>query len=259
MKVAASLSLTSKTVTAVIDFPSKSSTESLQSTPGLVSHLSLPDEQKYGSSNTQNTNSHINSKVQDAVLAKQLESKGRTVKRFLDWKAQKMFPPPVHELGSKVSNVSPMFTASSPASTAHMGPFRPEGKLLSIQDTGTRQILTTKTGTLIAHFSEHTGAVNQLKAAPDHAFFISASDDGTVKVWDTQRLERNVTNRSRVTYNHNSTSFCHYNYSSRSILFCATESKVRCVTFAQNTHTVASGAADGSIHVWRLVYDASHA
>ena len=55
-------------------------------------------------------------------------------------------------------------------------------------------------GILAANLTEHRGAVNQLRVSPDHNFFVSASDDGSVKVWDTRRLERNVTNRARLTY-----------------------------------------------------------
>ena len=53
---------------------------------------------------------------------------------------------------------------------------------------------------MAAHLSEHRGPVNQLRVSPDHNFFASCSDDGTIKIWDTQRLERNVTNRARLTY-----------------------------------------------------------
>jgi len=57
-------------------------------------------------------------------------------------------------------------------------------------------------GILVAHLHEHHGPVNQLKATRDNLFFASCSDDGTVKIWDCQRLtnQKNVTNRSRLTY-----------------------------------------------------------
>lgn len=53
-------------------------------------------------------------------------------------------------------------------------------------------------GSLVAHLTEHQGAVNQMSLSPDHHFFATASDDGSVLLWDTQRLEKNVTNRSRL-------------------------------------------------------------
>ncbi|KAJ3267994.1 Serine/threonine-protein kinase, partial [Borealophlyctis nickersoniae] len=90
-------------------------------------------------------------------------------------------------------------------------------------------------GTLIAHLSEHRGPINALKLSADHAFFATASDDGTVKVWDTQRLERNVTNRSRLTY-------------------VGHGGKVKSLAFCENTHSIASISDNGSIHVSRVEY-----
>jgi len=86
-------------------------------------------------------------------------------------------------------------------------------------------------GVLVATFGEHTGAVNRVLTSPDHLFFITGSDDGTVKVWDTTRLERNLAHRSRQTHRQ------------------AENAEVKCLTFMENTHTFASGATDGSIHV----------
>ena len=89
-------------------------------------------------------------------------------------------------------------------------------------------------GQLLTQFSEHTAAINQICAAPDHAFFITGSDDGTVKIWDTMRLEKNVTPRSRHTYRH------------------APGSKVKALCFVENSHTFISAADDGSVHAVRI-------
>ena len=95
-------------------------------------------------------------------------------------------------------------------------------------------------GTLLALFSEHTGIVNQICVAPDHAFFVTASDDSTVKIWDTLRLEKNITPRSRQTHRH------------------APGAKVKALCFIENTHTFVSGATDGSIHAVRIDYHNLH-
>ncbi|KAL4797957.1 hypothetical protein BDV19DRAFT_357658 [Aspergillus venezuelensis] len=92
------------------------------------------------------------------------------------------------------------------------------------------------TGTLVALFGEHSGPVNRVVVAPDHSFFVTGSDDGTVKVWDTTRLEKNLTPRSRQTYRH------------------STEAKVKALTFVENTHTFVSAATDGSIHAVKVDY-----
>lgn len=92
------------------------------------------------------------------------------------------------------------------------------------------------TGTLVATFGEHAGPINRILPSPDHAFFVTASDDGSVKIWDTVRLERNLAYRSRQTHKH------------------AEGAKVRCVTFIENTHTFVSGATDGYVNVVKVDY-----
>ena len=89
-------------------------------------------------------------------------------------------------------------------------------------------------GVHVATFGEHTAAINRILPSPDHIFFITASDDGTVKVWDTLRLERNLIHRSRQTHSHSD------------------GAKVTCVAFVENTHTFISCASDGTIDVVKV-------
>lgn len=92
-------------------------------------------------------------------------------------------------------------------------------------------------GKLIAYFTEHSGPITSIAVSPDHAFFVSGSEDGTVKVWDTARLEKNVTSRSRATYS-------------------AQKGAITAVLILESSHCVASAATDGSLHIWRV--DLSH-
>ncbi|KAF9204955.1 Serine/threonine-protein kinase [Haplosporangium sp. Z 27] len=92
-------------------------------------------------------------------------------------------------------------------------------------------------GTLIAHLAEHKASVNQILVSPDHTFFVSCSDDGSVKIWDTARLEKNVTNRARMSYN-------------------ALGGRVNCMSFIENTHSVAAASDNGLIHIFRVHYSA---
>ncbi len=89
-------------------------------------------------------------------------------------------------------------------------------------------------GVLVATFGEHTGPINRVLPSPDHTFFLTGSDDGTVKIWDTLRLERNLAHRSRQTHRHSN------------------GAKVKCLAFVENTHTFVSGATDGSINIVRV-------
>lgn len=97
------------------------------------------------------------------------------------------------------------------------------------RDTGSRRPETT----LIAHLNSHGDAVTGLAVSPDHMFFVSASDDKTVKVWDTARLERNVTSKPRHTYGQH-------------------HARVKCVCILEGVHCFASAADDGSLHIVRV-------
>lgn len=117
----------------------------------------------------------------------------------------------------RVSDVFQLANGSGvPENTiSHSEPWRPNGHLLTM-------------------FHEHTAAVNCVVPAPDHAFFATASDDGTCKIWDTTRLEKNVTPRSRQTYKH------------------AAGAKVKALCFVESSHALVSAANDGSVHVVRV-------
>lgn len=90
------------------------------------------------------------------------------------------------------------------------------------------------TGRLVATFSEQVGAVNRVAVSPDHVFFVTGGDDGTVKVWDSARLERNIAHKSRQTHRH------------------APGAKVTALCFIENTHCFISCASDGSVHVVKV-------
>ncbi|KAL5523732.1 hypothetical protein ACEPAG_7905 [Sanghuangporus baumii] len=114
----------------------------------------------------------------------------------------------------------------------HEGPVRRRNasrQNFSSRDTKRRNIEAI----LIANLNSHTDAVNGIAVSSDHLFFVSCSDDKTVKVWDTARLERNVTSRPRHTYVQH-------------------HSRVRCVCMLEGYHTFASAAEDGSLHVIRV-------
>lgn len=88
---------------------------------------------------------------------------------------------------------------------------------------------------LLRRLQEHRRAVRALTVSQAATFVASASDDGTVKVWDCRRLEKDVSFRSRVTY-------------------AAQGGCILACTACDQDHQVASGSSNGSVHVWRVEY-----
>ncbi|EDN03204.1 hypothetical protein HCAG_01068 [Histoplasma mississippiense (nom. inval.)] len=140
-----------------------------------------------------------------------------TILKLLDAVFAENYPIDLYDFGPTVSPVSAHHPIKKASFQSPDKPWRPQGNLVAV-------------------FGEHSGSINRVVVAPDHTFFVTASDDGTLKIWDTTRLEKNVTPRSRQTHRHNS------------------GAKVKCVTFIENTHTFVSAATDGSIHAVRIDY-----
>lgn len=89
-------------------------------------------------------------------------------------------------------------------------------------------------GVLASRFVEHTAAVNKIVPSPDHSFFLSCSDDGSIKIWDCARLEKNVINRSIQTISYGS------------------ETKVKFICFMVNSYTIAASLSTGKIAFIRV-------
>mmetsp|Transcript_187 Transcript_187/g.262 ORF Transcript_187/g.262 Transcript_187/m.262 type:complete len:577 (-) Transcript_187:59-1789(-) len=84
---------------------------------------------------------------------------------------------------------------------------------------------------------EHNGAVTRLAISQDQSFFVSGSHDGTCRVWEMRRFENVVGLQSSLVYKgHNKNGM----------------GRVNDVCIVENSHSVVSGASDGSVHVWRV-------
>lgn len=90
-------------------------------------------------------------------------------------------------------------------------------------------------GVLVAHLQEHRSAVNDIAVSTDHSFFVTASDDSTVKVWDSRKLEKDISFRSRLTY-------------------CLEGSRALCATMLHGSAQVVVGSSDGTIHMFSIDY-----
>ncbi|KAL5987755.1 Serine/threonine-protein kinase [Asimina triloba] len=90
-------------------------------------------------------------------------------------------------------------------------------------------------GVLVAHLQEHRSAVNDIAVSNDHSFFVSVSNDSTVKIWDTRKLEKDISFRSRLTYS-------------------LEGSRALCSTMLRGSAQVVVGASDGTIHMFSVDY-----
>lgn len=129
-----------------------------------------------------------------------------------------------------------MYVDNFPHDIAEFGPLvQPISKRKSTKNSGqTSEDAWRPSGRLVATFAEHTEAVNRIVPSPDHVFFITGGDDGFVKVWDSARLERNVSHRSRQTHKHGA--------GARVVALC----------FIDSTHCFVSCATDGSVHIVKV-------
>ena len=104
-------------------------------------------------------------------------------------------------------------------------------------DSGPKTDIKTwkPTGTLVAHLTQHKQAVNQLKISEDNQFFASCSNDGTVRIWDCQKLEKKVTNRSRLIFDQH-----------------AQGGKLLSLSILEHSHSIACGSENGRISIFRV-------
>lgn len=89
-------------------------------------------------------------------------------------------------------------------------------------------------GVLVSSFEEHKGAITSLAVSPDHNFFITGSEDGTVKIWDCYRLEKNVINMPVQT------------------LTFEDGIKVTGLCFLENSYTFTCATSDGVLSLVRI-------
>ncbi|KAL5441282.1 hypothetical protein PMIN07_004306 [Paraphaeosphaeria minitans] len=141
------------------------------------------------------------------------------VLKLLDSMLLERFPMGAMEFGPKVEiSNEPSFIRYKDGHLSQNGlPWRPQGRLLGV-------------------LGEHTATVRRILVASDQTFFITGSDDGTVKIWDPSRFERHLSLSARQTYSLgegvNVTSLC----------------------FVEQTYCFVATGSDGSVHVVKVKF-----
>ncbi|AQK75788.1 protein kinase family protein / WD-40 repeat family protein [Zea mays] len=117
-----------------------------------------------------------------------------------------------------------------------------QGDIIPNSDTGglpfSRSAVNLETGwkprgILVAHLQEHRSSVNDIAVSNDNTFFVTASDDSSIKIWDTRKLEKDIAFRSRLTYSMGN-------------------SRALCTTMVHGTSQVIVGASDGTLHLFSV-------
>ncbi|XP_023385897.1 phosphoinositide 3-kinase regulatory subunit 4 isoform X2 [Pteropus medius] len=86
-------------------------------------------------------------------------------------------------------------------------------------------------GLLVAHLHEHKFAVNRIRVSDEHSLFATCSNDGTVKIWNSQKMEgKTTTTRSIITYSR-------------------IGGRVKTLTFCQGSHYLAIASDNGAIQL----------
>ena len=92
--------------------------------------------------------------------------------------------------------------------------------------------------------TEHNDAIVRLALSQDQSFFVTASHDGTCRVFELGQVEESVGDlRSCVVY---------AGHSSAENQQQGSPVRINDITMVENGHSVASAASNGSVHVWRV-------
>ncbi|XP_069504836.1 phosphoinositide 3-kinase regulatory subunit 4 [Ambystoma mexicanum] len=86
-------------------------------------------------------------------------------------------------------------------------------------------------GLLVAHLHEHKSPVNRIRVSDEHSIFATCSNDGTVKIWNGQKMEgKTTTTRAILTYSR-------------------IGGHIKTLTFCQGSHYLAVASDNGAIQL----------
>ncbi|KAG9546388.1 protein kinase WD40, partial [Aureobasidium melanogenum] len=131
-----------------------------------------------------------------------------------------------------------VYTGANPGSDREFGPrvpTRPRARMATKNAPNQQaQGYWKPEGQLTAVLEEHEAQVNCIAVSPDQVFFLTGSEDGSVRVWDTSRFERNMAYRSRQAHRH------------------ASGASITSICFVESTHSFISTASDGTVDIVKV-------
>lgn len=90
-------------------------------------------------------------------------------------------------------------------------------------------------GRVITQLTEHEESVNCMRVSRDNLFLATASNDKTVKIWSCHKIKQNASIKAEGTYTHQ-------------------KSEIISLAILDSSHSIASGARDGTLHIFRVEY-----
>ena len=237
----------------------KQASSSLSSSPssgiGLLAKDGDHTQRRHGSTTSTAPGLDLRAKASAAVATDDVTAAGRlhtphrdSSRRSSPTSASGQRQEPEHSVSSKAFHnyqgndpavlklLDTLYVDNFPVDAAEFGPLIQSTKRGFIPSSSTQAKTASwrPQGRLMAVLNEHTDRVTRILPAPDHTFFLTASDDGGIRVWDTERLERNVSHKSRQVYS------------------MATGIKVTSMCFIDSTHAFVCTGSDGSVHAVKV-------
>jgi phosphoinositide-3-kinase, regulatory subunit 4 len=143
----------------------------------------------------------------------------------------------------KVPPLPPRLTEEKPSApriAAHRVPVRADGTNTASADWKPK-IDSMVASSSISPALGHTAPVVRMAVSPDQRFFVTGSHDGTCRVWELEKAERCAgVLESSITYSGHCPDGGGGN------------PRLNDLSMVEGSHSVVSGASDGSIHVWRV-------
>ena len=129
--------------------------------------------------------------------------------------------------------------------------FSPDGTRVAAGGAGRIWVYDADSGAQFAMLPGHTDRVCALAFAPDSRLLATASDDNTLRLWDTDTAREipNLTGYSNLVGDSRDSEIAPTHLPGA---FSDAPERTRALAFAPDSTTLASGSADGKIRLWEL-------